>query len=131
MGKYDDIINLPHHVSPFRQQMSIENRAAQFAPFAALTGHEEAIAETARVTQKMLYLTEYEKQAISRNLQYSLAKRKKIRISYFCKDALKSGGSYSSVTGIISKIDEYEKTVFIENTLKIHISNITDASFPD
>lgn len=74
MGKYDDIINLPHHVSDYYKPMSMENRAAQFAPFAALTGHSEAIAETQRITEQIKELSDYEKTELSSKLSLILQK---------------------------------------------------------
>lgn len=91
MSRYDDIINLPHHVSKIRTPMSMENRAAQFAPFAALTGHDAAIAETARLTSEKPELSAEELDKLSRRLVYAIEKDATIRITFFQPDSLKQG----------------------------------------
>ena len=86
MSRYDDIINLPHHVSPTRQRMSMHDRAAQFAPFAALVGYDEAVAETARLTESRPELDEQEQQAINERLAYivnHIHEQPEISIKYF------------------------------------------------
>ena len=95
MSRYDDIINLPHHVSKTRTLMSMENRAAQFAPFAALTGHDAAIAETARLTSEKPELSLEELDRLSRRLAYAVEKDAIVTITFFQPDAFKNGGSYS------------------------------------
>ena len=87
MSRYDDIINLPHHVSPTRQRMSMHDRAAQFAPFAALVGYDDAVAETARLTETRLELNE----------------QPEVRIKYFVPDEHKSGGAFVEVSGKVKK----------------------------
>lgn len=99
MSRYDDIINLPHHVSKTRTPMSMENRAAQFAPFAALTGHDAAIAETARLTSEKPELSTEELDKLSRRLVYAIEKDATIRITYFQPDSFKHGGSYCQTEG--------------------------------
>ena len=91
---YDDIIDLPHHVSARHPQMSLYNRAAQFAPFAALSGHDAAIEETARLTEEQRELTQGEREALSRKLNCLLQRNDSpvVEISYFQPDARKSGG---------------------------------------
>lgn len=118
MGKYDDIINLPHHVSDFHKPMPVENRAAQFAPFAALTGHNEAIAETARYTEPMKELSEEESNMLSRILHKALSDKAEICLTYFSTDKTKSGGTYKMKSGKIKKWDE------IENNLLMHDGTI-------
>ena len=102
MGKYDDIINLPHHVSQTRPQMSMIDRAAQFSPFAALTGYDAAIKETGRLTDTKLEIGDEERDVLDRKQQYLqkiVADRPEITITYFVPDEKKAGGSYTSLTG--------------------------------
>lgn len=125
MGKYDDIINLPHHVSDFHKPMSMENRAAQFAPFAALTGHNEAIHETGRLTEIFLEPTDEEKNLISQKIRMAFDKESVLTITYFVPDKSKPGGSYKKLTGKIKKIDEFESILLMESgeTIKIQYIN--------
>lgn len=115
---YDDIINLPRHISPTRPKMPIIKRAAQFAPFAALTGHEDAIRETARLTHQKIELDEYIKESLSDTL-YLIANQTKdppnISITYFQPDKKKKGGSYLTISGRVKKIIEAEHVVLIAN----------------
>lgn len=124
---YDDIINLPHYQSKKRAHMSLEDRAAQFASFAALTGHEEAIEETARLTEKKIVLDEAAKEAISEKLfeiSQSLDKKWNVSITYFKPDRFKEGGAYLTDIGVVTKIDEVEKIVVMDNGMKIDIEGI-------
>lgn len=108
--KYDDIINLPHHVSQKHPQMSALNRAAQFSPFAALTGHEDAINETARLTDVFVELSDDKIEQLNDQLQIlkeNLNQEPECEITYFKPDEKKDGGSYVTVCGKIKKIDEY------------------------
>ena len=108
--RYDDIIDLPHHVSEKHPQMPMLDRAAQFSPFAALTGYDAAIVETARLTDQKRELTEEQKQVISKAL-HELQKRIRtdpvITVTFFQPDDRKSGGTYRTVTGNAKKVDEY------------------------
>lgn len=126
MSRYDDIINLPHHVSKTRTHMSMENRAAQFAPFAALTGHDAAIAETARLTSEKPELSLEELDRLSRRLAYAVEKDATVTITFFQRDAFKNGGSYRRVSGKVMKIDEFENKIILYNNHSIPLSNITD-----
>lgn len=102
MSKYDDIINLPHHVSKNRTPMSMENRAAQFAPFAALTGHDEAIAETARLTTPKKLLSDDEMASLTRELTCVIEQvlgQEEYTFVHYVPDAQKEGGKYVSITG--------------------------------
>ncbi len=126
-GKYDDIINLPRHVSSKRPPMSAINRAAQFSPFAALTGYDSAIKETARLTDQRVELDQYTKDILNHSLQI-LADRIKenpeIAITYFQPDAKKNGGVYVTVTGTSKKIDKYERVVIMTDDTVIPIEEI-------
>lgn len=129
---YDDIINLPHHVSDKYPHMSIHDRAAQFAPFAALTGHEEAINETARYTEERIELTEEQKENIDRELQ-ELRDRGtdyNVRIVYFEPDELKKGGTYIEIKGIIKKINNNGQLILENGTILLY-DNIYELEIMD
>lgn len=103
---YDDIIHLPHPVSPRHPQMPLADRAAQFSPFAALTGHDAAIRETARLTDSPVELEESGKEQLDRQLllvQENLAQKPEIEVTYFQPDEKKSGGVYVTVCGRVKK----------------------------
>ena len=132
MGEYDDIINLPHHVSRKHPQMSIHDRAAQFAPFAALTGHGEAIAETARLTDRKIELDDYERLKLDEKLlilQEQIMEMPEISVTYFCPDEKKEGGKYVTVTKALRKINEMERTLLMEEGMQIRIEDILEVSF--
>lgn len=126
---YDDIINLPHYVSKKRPQMSIEARSAQFAPFAALTGYDEQVKETARLTDKKIELEEGQKEILNNKLLYILENidsKPEITFTYFVKDNKKSGGKYIEKTGIIRKIDMIEQYIQFIDKSKININDIIE-----
>ena len=127
MGKYDDIINLPHHQSSKRPHMSMRDRAAQFAPFAALTGYGSAINETKRLTDKKIELNDDEKQELNAKLNYiadNLGSKPEVAFTFFVPDAQKSGGAYVNVTRIVKKIDTYENCVVLEDDRHIAFDDI-------
>jgi len=129
MSNYEDIINLPHHVFSKRPQMSLENRAAQFAPFSALTGYSEAIKETARLTNKKIEIDEERKIMLDTKLQIlneNLKNKPEITITYFVKDHKKNGGTYKDINGIIKKINIYEQEILFEDKTKILLNDIFD-----
>lgn len=131
-SKYDDIINMPHHVSLTRPQMSIEARAAQFAPFAALTGYGDVIKETARLTNDKKDIDEALKQILDDKLQEIRARINEhlyVKFTYFVPDTRKDGGEYVKVNGIVKKIDDYAKNVVMENGKIIPIDEILDIEF--
>ena len=124
---YDDIINLPHYVSKKRQQMSIEARSAQFAPFSALTGYDEAIKETARLTDKRIEIDDGLKIILNNKLQFILENLKlkpEISITYFVYDEKKTGGKYVEKIGVVKKIDMVEQYVMLIDKTKISILEI-------
>lgn len=126
-GKYDDIINLPHYVSKKHPQMSLENRSAQFAPFAALTGYEDEVEETARITDKRIEITDEIKSKINMKLQIiqeTIKTNPKVTITYFISDNKKEGGSYKTVTSNVLKIDKYNKQIILKDNKEIFISDI-------
>ena len=108
--QYDDIINLPHHISKKHPQMSLYARSAQFAPFAALTGYEEAVKETARETNERIDIEDELKSILDGKLQIILEQIKnhpEISITYFIADSKKNGGEYVTVTGLVKKVDSW------------------------
>ena len=128
-GKYDDIINLPHHVSKKHLRMSLEARSAQFAPFAALTGYDEVIRETARLTNKRIEINEEMKAILDEKLlmiKAQIQSKPSITVTYFVPDSKKDGGKYVSVTGKVIKIDEYKQHIILENKIEIPISEIIE-----
>lgn len=128
-GKYDDIINLPHHESKKHPRMSKEARAAQFAPFAALTGYDEVINETARLTSKRKEINEELKEILDAKLQIihdKILSKPKITFTYFVSDSKKDGGSYVTVIGKVIKIDEFSQKIILENRTEIPIPEIVD-----
>lgn len=126
-NKYDKIINLPHHVSSTRPHISMIDRAAQFSPFAALTGYDAAVKETARLTEQQIELDEYEKAALDQRillLQEHLKELPEVTITHFVPDERKDGGKYVSITEAVKKIDTYEKQIVLVDKSKIPIENI-------
>lgn len=124
---YDDIIHLPHHVSKTRPHMAAIDRAAQFSPFAALTGHGAAIKETARLTDDRIELDEYMKGVLSDRLQIitdRLKEHTEIAITYFQPDTKKNGGTYVTAISTVKKIDEYERFVVMTDGSVIPIDEI-------
>lgn len=128
--KYDDIINLPHPVSKKHKPMPLEDRAAQFAPFAALTGHQTAIEETARVTEKRMELDEEEKECLNIQLQkIQKEPHKPVQIEYYIPDGKKSGGSYVRKSGNVKKVDEYRKILVMEDGSRIPLDDLIKIEF--
>lgn len=113
---YDDIINMNRPISTKHPPMSLLDRAAQFSPFAALTGHEDAIREKARYTNEFVEICGDEQIIIDRKLQQirdNIINNPEVTITYFEPDALKTGGKYVTITGRVKKIDEYEKKIIM------------------
>lgn len=129
MAEYDDIINLPHPVSKNHPRMSLWNRAAQFAPFAALTGYEAAIDETARLTDVQKDLGEYELDALNRKMALLLeeiAENPTVTIVYFEPDGRKSGGAYRTLTCRLKSLDEAEHVLLTTDGQKIPLAGIVE-----
>ena len=127
MGKYDDIINLPHHESKKHPKMPVLDRAAQFQPFAALSGHDAAVRETARLTENRTELDETRKEELDLHLQLlreQLSQKPQVVITYFVSDAKKDGGAYFTIIGTIQKIDENRRQVIMENGTVIPVNDI-------
>lgn len=126
---YNDIINLPHHVSSKRPQMPMIDRAAQFSPFAALTGYDDAISETGRLTDEKIDLSEEEKEVLDRKQQFLLEKideRPALTVTYFVPDAKKSGGAYVTKSGNLKKIDAIERWMQLTDGTKIPLDDVAD-----
>ncbi len=138
MGKYEDIIDHPHHQSKTRPHMSLQNRAAQFAPFAALSGYGEAVAETERITEERVILDESVVDEINRKLA-EIAERLNsesgnepyVSITYFVDDLLKDGGSYVHAAGNVKKVDAYERQVLMKDGTVIPMRDIFDVEILD
>ena len=128
-NNYEDIINLPHHTSKKYPRMSLEARSAQFAPFAALTGYDEVLIETARLTNERVEIDETIKVIIDSKLQIikeHIMQKPLITFMYFVPDLKKDAGKYVTVTGNVKKIDEYRNVLILENKTEIPISEIID-----
>ena len=129
---YRDIIHMPHHVSTTRAQLSMEDRAAQFSPFAALTGHEAAIRETARITDARIELSEDELNELDRKYQLlsdHLACKSEIRITFFQPDRNKNGGAYVTVSGIVKKTDPLFRKIHLTNGEIITMDDVLKIDF--
>lgn len=130
---YDDILHLPHPTSKRHPRMPLSDRAAQFAPFAALTGHEEAIRETARLTDSFVELDEGQRERLDKRLQLLRAETGKgkvpplgavVRVTYFQPDARKEGGAYMTVCKAVKKVDGYGRKLLFADGTAIPIENI-------
>ena len=126
-GKYDEIMGLPHHVSKTRPQMPMSDRAAQFAPFAALTGYDSAIKETGRLTDERIELDEGALTAL--NMRYQLLMdafndAPEVTITYFQPDERKAGGKYLTATGAVKKIDDFERRITMQDGAKIPMDDV-------
>ena len=127
MNQYEDIINLPHHVSPTRPQMPMSDRAAQFAPFAALTGYDAAIKETGRLTDDKIELDEEALTALDMKYQLlmdALDDAPEVTITYFQPDERKAGGKYVSAVGVVRKVDDFERRITMQDGAKIQMDDV-------
>ncbi|MDO4272252.1 MAG: hypothetical protein Q4D16_01160 [Eubacteriales bacterium] len=133
MHRYDDIIELPHPRSASHPHMPIPDRAAQFAPFAALTGHEAAIRETARLTENRIELDDDVKEVIDeklRMIQEMLPEHQpQIAVTYFQPDEEKAGGRYVTIRGSVKKIDAYSHSVIMADYRQIPVEEVSDIEF--
>ena len=129
MEEYNDIINLPHRVSKNHPPMPMMNRAAQFAPFAALTGYDTVINETGRLTDGFIELDENKKEQLNRRIAELLEEideRPLVTITFFKPDEHKSGGSYSTLSGQLKKVDEFNQVLVMEDDIVIPFNCIFD-----
>ena len=131
-NRYDEIINLPHHVSKTRPQMPMSDRAAQFTPFAALTGYDAAIKETGRLTDERIELDEEALTALDRKYQLlmdTLDDAPEVTIIYFQPDERKAGGQYVSATGMVKKVDDFEPRIIMQDGTRIPLDSVYDLRF--
>lgn len=127
--RYDDIIHLPHHVSKVHPQMAPGDRAAQFSPFAALTGYEDVLEEAGRLTGERIELDEDAKIILDEKLQMiqkQITARLQVEITYFVPDEKKAGGAYTTAAGWVKKIDRYGQNIIMNDDTKIPIGEIRD-----
>lgn len=130
MEKYSSIIDKPYIKSTKKARMSLNDRASQFAPFAALNGYEDSINEVNRITFEKIEISDEEKELISNKLNF-ISKNKiksEIEITYFIKDERKSGGLYQTNKVLIKKIDDINKTIILNNGTIIYIEDIINVS---
>lgn len=127
MSGYDDIINLPHHVSKKHKHMSMADRAAQFSPFMALVGFGDEVEESKRLTDRKIELSEGDKERVNESLMLmreNIKSRPKVTITYFIPDAKKAGGAYVTVTERVKKIDEIGLRLMLMDGREIEIEDI-------
>lgn len=129
MNEYADIIELHHPEPKKHKRMPMENRAAQFAPFAALSGHEEALAETTRPTSRYIELSDNELYDLSRNLQKALMSHRPVELIHFVPDPHKSGGAYINLRGIVMAIDEYDRILKVSTGDVISLDRLHSLRF--
>ena len=126
-SKYDEIMGLPHHVSRTRPQMPMSDRAAQFAPFAALTGYDSAIKETGRLTDEKIELDEEALTTLDMKYQFlmdALDDAPEVTITYFQPDERKAGGKYVSAVGVVKKVDDFERRITMQDGAKIQMDDV-------
>ena len=126
-NRYNEIINLPHHVSKTRPQMPMSDRAAQFSPFAALTGYDAAIKETERLTDEKIEMDEEALNILNMKFQIlvdSLDDEPEVTFTYFKPDERKAGGAYIEVTGTVKKVDDFERLIVMQNGTKMPMDDI-------
>ena len=131
-NRYDEIMGLPHHVSKTRPQMPLSDRAAQFAPFAALTGYDSAIKETGRLTDERIELDEEALTALDRKYQLlieALDDAPEVTIIYFQPDERKAGGQYVSATGTVKKVDTFGRRILLQDGTRIPLDSVYDLRF--
>ena len=131
-NRYDEIMELPHHVSKTRPQMPMSDRAAQFAPFAALTGYDSAIKETGRLTGERIELDEEALTALNRKYQLlmdTLDDAPEVTIIYFQPDERKAGGQYVSATGTVKKVDTFGRRILLQDGTRIPLDSVYDLRF--
>ena len=129
MNNYDDIINLPHHQSKNHPHMSLHDRAAQFAPFAALTGYDDAVKEARRLTDSKPELDENQLEELDQklaDLMSRIEEHPEVVVTYFEPDDKKEGGAYVTCVGKIKKIDGYKRRLIFEDSKDINIDNIKE-----
>lgn len=129
---YDDILYLPHHQSTKHPPMPLINRAAQFAPFAALKAYDEAVTETSRLTSEQVELSEDEKSMLNEQLlllMENLEKQPVVEVTYYVPDAQKHGGSYQTRSGVVRRIDTRRQVLIFAGGMEIHFNMIYSIQF--
>ena len=124
---YEDIVNLPRHISKVHPQATMADRAARFSPFAAISGYEDMVKEAARVTEERIDITDATKELLNEKLNMIiefLDEEPEVTITYFEPDKKKDGGAYISIIGTVKRIDEYERIVLTSDDKKIRIDEI-------
>ena len=132
VSKYKEILDLPRHVSVARQPMSLQDRAAQFSPFAALTGYEDELRETARQVRRRSEITEEVKEKIDRELRYinlHIGETPRVRVTWFIRDPRKDGGRYETAEVALKKIDTVRMTLVLADGKKIPMDDVTEISY--
>ena len=130
---YEDIVDLPHHVSPTRPQMSRADRAAQFSSFAALTGHDAAVRETARLTASRIETAEDKRQELDLKQQLLaqvLPSHPEVTVTYFVPDSRKAGGAYITANGRLKRIDSRKRILLLEDHTEIPIDDVLELESP-
>lgn len=135
-SQYEGILHLPHHISAVHPPMSRQDRAAQFSPFAALTGYEDAIAETARLTDRQLTLAEDETATLDACMQQVRAQlqagsQPRVCLTVFEPDGQKSGGAYRTVEGHVRRLDLNERTLFLREGPAIPLDRVSGIQIPE
>ena len=125
MSKYDDIIDMPHHISKTRKRMSLEDRSAIFAPFQALEGFGADIYEAERITSKKMIIDENKQEILNQKILYLFNNKLEGTFTYFLKDKKKDGGSYKKITSHIKKID-YINQELVLSFMKIKLNDLID-----
>lgn len=129
---YEDILYMPHHVSTKHPPMSASDRAAQFSPFAALTGHDAAIQETGRLTDVQVEQSEEQRALLDRKQQYlATLERPEVAVTYFLPDGRKDGGAYVTVTGQLKRIDPVERVLILVGGQSIPLDDIIEIESPE
>lgn len=132
--KYEDMLYLEPPVSKIHRKMSISERAAQFMPFAALTGYEDLIRESSRITQKRIELSETEIEELKNNLEILHEHEKEkpmIKVMYFLHDLKKNGGSYQTVEKHLHRIDDIEKKIIFKDHTTIQFDDIISVEYEE
>ncbi len=130
-SKYNEIMGLPHHVSKTRPQMPMSDRAAQFAPFAALTGYDDAVKETGRLTDDKIELDENALTELNIKIHMlceRISDAPEVTFTYFKPDERKAGGAYLTITDTVKKLDDYERLIVLYDGTKLPIDDILDIS---
>ena len=130
-GKYDDMLHLPHHVSPTRRRMTMAERAAQFSPFAALVGYEDAVRETGRVVGQRVELSDEEKAVLDRKQRVILealgrGEQLEVIVTYFRPDSRKDGGEYVRHTGAVKKVREIERALVFVDGVEVPFGDVVE-----